>query len=269
MIQDNAAFSAVEFTDDRLRETGELVERCNNLPPWEVSGFAETYLRGGLNLRLLRRVFGEQANCGFVWSRADPAGRNGSKGFDCVTPARNDESSRCNSSFQQSYVLSDNVQIVQGAKELIPIWSSVRFQRLDDTSFLGGQGLYEFVPFVSLPREEDCPAAGDRKVSIINKRLAVSVCERRRQNVETASNGIEINSCFDLETERERLFCRDYNYIVRNIRWQLSDIHIHVFAEPSIKPFLKEWEIGFGPIDRCLSVRQIIAHGQIRSDERP
>jgi hypothetical protein len=25
---------------------------------------------------------------------------------------------------------------------------------------------------------------------------------------------------------------------------------MNIFAEPSIKPLLKDWEVGFGPIDR-------------------
>jgi len=120
-------------------------------------------------------------------------------------------------------MLSDNVQIVQRAEEMVPVLSSVRVQRFDDSSFLGGERLYEFVPFVPLPGEEDCFAGGDRKVSIVNKLLAVEVRQNARQDVEAAANGVEVDASFDLERERERFFFRDYHYIVRNVRWLLSD----------------------------------------------
>jgi hypothetical protein len=151
-------------------------------------------------------------------------------------------------------MLPDNVQIVQRAEEMIPVLSSLRVQRFDDSSFLGGERLYEFVPFVSLPGEEDCLAGGDRKVSIVSKRLAVAVRQNARQDVEAASNGVEADASFDLECERERLFFRDYHHIIRNVSWLLSDSQVHIIAEPSIKLLLQKWEVGFGPIDRGLGV---------------
>jgi hypothetical protein len=140
-------------------------------------------------------------------------------------------------------MLSDNIQIMKRTKEMIPILSSVRVQRFDDSSFLGRQRIYEFVPFVSLPGEKDCLAGRDRKVSIVNERLAVAICQNAGQNIKAASNGVEIDASLDLECERERLFFRDDHHIIGNVSWQLSDSHMHIIAEPSIKLLLQEWEV--------------------------
>lgn len=211
-------------------------------------------MRGELNTGLLCCVLGEQTNCGFIWSCAYPSGGYGSKGFNGVAPARDDEVSWMDLDIKQPLMFSDNVQIMKGAEEMVAVSSSVRVQRFDDSSFLGGEGLYEFVPFVSLPGEEDCSAGGDWEVGIINERLAVAVGQGTRQNVKAASDGIDVDASLDLEGERERLFLRDYYHIVRNIRWLLSDSNVHIFVEPSVKPLLKQWEVGFGPIDRSLGV---------------
>jgi hypothetical protein len=263
--QAGAALWGIEQSDDRIRQARELTERCNHLPTWEISGFAETYLRGELNIGLWCRTLGEQANCGFICSCAHPASGDGNKGIDGTPPTGHHECSRANLGRQKPFMFSHNVEIVESAEQMVPILSSVRFQRFDDSSFFGGERLYEFVAFVSLPGEEDCFIGGDGKVSIINKRLAVAVRQSGSENVKTASNCVEVDPGFDLESERERLFFCDHHPIIGNVRWQLSDRYMNIIAEPSIKPLLKKWEVGFGPIDRGLGgVRVVTSRARAR-----
>ena len=151
-------------------------------------------------------------------------------------------------------MLSQNIEIVKDAEHMIPTLSSVRLQRFDDSSFLSGERLYEFVPFVPLPGEENRLAPCDWKVSIIDKRLAVAVRQGGRKDVKAASDRVDVDTSLYVECEWERRFFSDYDHIVRNVRWLLSDSHVHIFVEPSIKPPPKQWEVGFGPIDRSLSV---------------
>ena len=72
---------------------------------------------------------------------------------------------------QQPDVLAHNVEVMEGPKGWIP--SFVRFEIFDDVSFLGGEGLYEFTPFI-VPGSEGLLAGSDRKVRIVNHRLAVA-----------------------------------------------------------------------------------------------
>jgi hypothetical protein len=76
-----SAPSVIEVSDDRLRKISELVERSNNLPVWEISDFAQAYLRGDFNLGLRCSVLGDEANYGFIWSAAHPSRGYGVEGF--------------------------------------------------------------------------------------------------------------------------------------------------------------------------------------------
>lgn len=247
--------SVIEVPDDRLRKVGEFVERCNNLPMWEVRGFAQAYLHGELDLGLLS-LGGESQNCGFIISARNPSGSNRSEHFGDVAPSEHGKRARANFRGQQSLVLSNNVELMEGPKKIIP--SLVWLQRFDDTSFLGGQGLYKFSPFeafsVGDSSSQDAGVANDGEVSLVNERLAVAVGESASQNVETATNGVDVCASFDLERDWQRAFLNRHHDIVRGVIWQLFDDHVNVIFEPSIKPLLKNWEIGFGPIDRRLSV---------------
>ncbi len=249
-----AELRKIELLNDRLRQCCELVQRCNDFPTWEVTGFAEAYLRGELNLGLLCSAFGDEANYGFIYSCADPSSGYGNKGVNRPPPPRHYERSRANLGGQESLMLPHNIEIVQSAEQTIAVLSSVRFQRFDDSSFLGGEGLYEFVPFVSLTGQEDDLGGSNGKVCLINKRLAVAIRQSASHDVKAASNCVKVDASFDLESNRERLFFRDHHHIIGNIRWLLSESQVNIIAEPSIEPFLKGWEIGFGPIDRGLRV---------------
>jgi len=260
-IESNAAgapgLREIEQIDDRIRKARELAKSCNYFPAWEIIGLGKAYLRGELNMGLMRRVFDDKANCGFVWScsRTRPTTMNRDECVESVPRSRNDKnpwSSRIDG--KQPCMLSQNVEVMESAERIVTCLSFVRFQRFDDSSFLGGKGLYEFVPFESLTGYKDCSARSDREVGIIFKSLAVAVSKRVRENIQAASDRIQVDTSLDLERERERLFFFGHYHIIRNIRWLVSDRQANIIVEPSIKPFLKGWEIGFGPIDRSLSV---------------
>lgn len=251
-IAGDGAPSVVEVSDDGLGDVRELVERCNNLPMWEVCGFIQAYLRGDLNLGLLYTL-GDQTNYGFIWSAAHEAGtRNGSECFRGAPPAGNLNLSRLDIDGHQSLVLSDDVQQMEGIQKSIP--SLVRFQRFDDTSFLDGEGLYEFMPLV-IPSRELLLAGSDGKVSIVNKRLAVAVRQCAGEDIEAATNGINVSASLDLERERQRLFFSSQNNIIRDIGWRLFDDHIEIVFKPGIRCLSEGWEFGYGPIDRRLSMQ--------------
>jgi len=169
--------------------------------------------------------------------------------FERLQP--NSEPHRLNHHREQTYVFSNNVEVMEGVKGFVPsfVWGEV----FDDISYLGGEGLYEFVPFV-IPARESIVTGRHGKVSIVNKSWAVALGKSHRKNVKAASDCVEVGSSFDLERERERFFLRGYNEIVRHIRWQLFDAYIDVRFAPGIEPQLKGLELGCGPVDGCLSM---------------
>src|SRR5262249_55444716 len=102
----NQADSAVEVADDRATQICKFVERCNDLPMWEVGGFIETYLRGDLNLGLLCCGFGDETNYGFIWCAAHVArASNRIEFFHRAMPARDSNLGRLNIDGEQSLVL--------------------------------------------------------------------------------------------------------------------------------------------------------------------
>ena len=107
------ALAAVEVIDNGLREISELVERCNNLPMWEVSGFVEAYLWGDLNLGLLCTL-GDNANYGFIWSAAHPSRGNARERANILRAPKNSDSCGLDFSGQLPLMLSDNVKNMQG-----------------------------------------------------------------------------------------------------------------------------------------------------------
>lgn len=251
-----AVASVIEVSNNGLGEVGELVERCNNLSMREVRGFVQAYLRGEFNLGLLYTL-GDETNYGFIWSAAHVAwAGNGGEGFRGVSPARDFNQSRMDIDGYQSLMLSDNVEPMEGVKKVIP--SLIRFKRFDDSSFLGGEGLYKFRPFEALASSEGVHKLGvgrrNGKVCVINERMAVAVCQGASENVKAASDSIDVGPRLNLECERQRLFFDRHHHVVRNIFWLFSDGYVYVTLKPSIGSLPEGWEFDYGPVDRGLSV---------------
>jgi hypothetical protein len=235
--------------NDAIRNAREFTERCNNFPVFEVAGFIQAYLHGDLKLGM-RNALGEKPEYGFVISAANPTGndwREGSLHFDPYDTQLRWEYI----DGQKALMLSHNVEQMEGVKQFIP--STVRFQRFDDRTFPLGERLYEFTPLVAVAGE-DGSTVDDGKISIVNKALAVAISERRSEDIEAASDSINVGAGLDLECQRQWRFLNSNDDIVRGIRWQLFDDHLNVFIEPSIKARFEGWELGYGPIDRGLGV---------------
>jgi hypothetical protein len=241
------ALGNIEQGDNLLRKASKLTQRCNNLPMFEVAGFVQAYLCGELRLGLFNRL-GDEPKGGFVISALHPTLRDSGEIFES---SRNREHMGSNVDIQEPLMLSSNIKIVEGEDKFIP--SVVRFQRFDDKSFSVRDRLYEFGTLV-ITCDKDIVTLDDREVCVVNKVLAVATGERCGENIQAAPNCIGVSSDLDLERQRQRGFSGVYNEIISGIFWNLFDDHLQVVVEPSIKPRLKGWELGFGPIDRGLSM---------------
>jgi hypothetical protein len=237
----------IERVDDARRKARELTNRCNNLPAFEVFGFAQAYLRGEMKLGMLHRL-GNKTDGGFLIAALHPTGGDGAKfvhlgvGGDAVWSDGN---------AQEPRVLSDNVKIVEGIDKPIP--SAVRFQIFDDKSFSLRERLYEFGTLV-LPPSKARFALRSGEISVICKVLAVAVGERDRENIQAAANHIDVSASLNLELQRKGSFYDRHHEIIDGIVWRLFDDRIDVILEPGIETLLEDWELGYGPIDRGLCV---------------
>jgi hypothetical protein len=245
--QADAILGAIEHQDEGGGEGSEILECVHNTSA-AVGGFIESYCRGEIQFGI-RRILADQPQYGFLIGAAHPSNRQRFEKWKCLAPHA--QAGGWDEHREQPYMLSHNVEVMEGVKRWVS--SFVWLDRFDDVSFLGGEGLYEFTPFV-ISGGEGLRAESDRKVRVIHQRLAVACGQRGRKNVETAADGVDVSADLDLERERQRTFFDSYNDVVRGVCWQLFDSYINVCVRPLTESRLEGWELGYGPIDRGLSV---------------
>ena len=242
--------SVVEHVDDRVRQARELVERGNDLIRLFRLDYIERYSRGYLALAI-RRELPEEANYGFlIFARSHIAGWNK------VIPGKCPFGDKIN--HDQIAVLPHDVEMVEGIERFVP--SLIRFQRFDDRFFGCGQPLYEFASFVP-PTCENSGALGYRKIGFVVPTYAVANGQCSRENIEAATNDVDVGAKLDVERERERAFLDRYYPVVRRWRWRLFKADFDVVGEPGCNPLSEGWELGIGPINARLSIEEVGAHG--------
>lgn len=238
----------VEVPNDRVREARELAERSEDALSEQVRGrFIEAYISGEFKVGL-RCTLGQAANYGFTLSAFRRTGGSfETRPLGVADPQGNGN----DDNGEQPLVLADNVEQMEGVQKPIP--SLVRSERFYDLSYIGGEGLYEFVPLVIAPFKV-IETGRHRKVSIVKKRWAVAHGQGGGKNIEAAPNSIDVRPGFDVEAEGKRLFFERYHLVVRNVRWKIFNTHIDVSVEPTIQSLTEGWEMGYGPVDRRLRV---------------
>lgn len=142
MTVDQITLWNIEQPDNRIRQARELTQRCNNLSMFEVAGFIQAYLHGEINFGF-RCAFGEETNCGFIVSAAQPSSRQRSESLT-QRPAHDAETGEPDFGRQEPLMLPYNVELMEGVEKIIP--SLVRFQRFDDGLFLYGSAFTNLAP---------------------------------------------------------------------------------------------------------------------------
>lgn len=230
----------IEQLDDRLRKARELVKRGNERFSFRHPRLIDRYREGTCNLGLTRSLADER-QLGFIVS-AYPAGHDWLNRL-----SGNPE--KCGGWFDpdQPTMLTHDVELMEGPEKFVP--SAVRFQRFDDRSFGRGQPLFAFETYSQIP-----PGLENGEVGFAVIRHAVACRERTGEDVEAAANRIDVGSDLDVERERKRLFLHHHYDVVRAIRVRVFNCHFEVELEPSNDPRLQGWELGYGPVNACLSV---------------
>lgn len=248
----------VEQLDDRTRKAREIVQRSNDSLSFGEQSFVERYISMKLNLGYWCS-FGEFSDLGFI-CHANEARRVEDKHTISNVPFSDSHFSRRGMENEQPAMLSLNVQVMQEDKATVSIASTIRFQRFDNHSFGRGKPVYEFRPLVFSTNELG-GAIDDGKIDFVRTGHAVAISEGGGEDVETASDCIDVSARFHIERERQRRFFDHYQRIIGGIRAAIFEDYIQITFDKGIEPFFEGWEIGYGPVNGCLSVEEIIAHG--------
>lgn len=249
----------IEKPDDRAGQAAELTQRFNDWthPRHSKIGLAERYARGELYYGV-RLPFGDYAQYGFVIGASEIP-------LSCVgvSPLYRHVALQevgLNFDLEKAFVLPNNVEAMEGEKKVIP--SFIRFEIFDDATFGVGKPLYEFVPLVSAFCK-NLGAINNGKVNLFAARYAEPHSESTSENIEAASENVDVGASLDHERERQRLFVSRYYDIIRGITWRIYNDHINVDIDPRFESLLKGWELGYGPVNGSLSGQQIVSHSYL------
>ena len=242
----------VEQRDDRVRKAREIVERFNDTDRLYERGFMDRYALRDFQIvcrPISWRSLFEGAQYGLVISRQNPRIEIGDESV-AGKVSGNGEAGGPHDDFQQSLMFPLDVELMKEPKTIIP--SFVRLQRLDNCSFGLRERIYKLFPLkLGVNKGRVAPSYG--KIDIVQPRYVVPFRQSAREQVETTSDGIEVGPELDMKGERERLLLTSYYGIVSGWRWLVFDNHIHIVVQPSGHSVSEVWELGFGPINACLS----------------
>ncbi len=99
------------------------------------------------------------------------------------------------------------------------------------------------------------------------KASPVATGERRSEDVQATPDGVDVGSDLNNKREGQNLFfdC-DYD-VIRYPRIRVFNGNFDVVLEPGIDATLEGWELRYDPVNTGLSVQEIEAHEQTRSDK--
>jgi hypothetical protein len=238
----------VESPDGFFGPAGECAEDGHDWTPEFDLGLRDKYLRGISDLGL-RCMLVPEAQYGFTISAGYEAA-GGVDGYELVTPEipDNRELPWCVHKVQESSVFSSHIEMMEGEKKLIPVVSTIRFQRFKGAPLGTTELRYEFRP-LEVTGSPSSFVASDGKVDVfwVQQRL-VALKDGPSKDIQRTAYGVDIGPRLDTQADGERVFLNRYYDIVRRIRICVLHNSLDVILAPDIQPFLEGWQIGFGPI---------------------
>lgn len=236
----------VENPDYRFCVSSEPLQRPHDRQDGEKFGFVNDYVSSVGHLWLRSLV--DEPQYGFTISCINELGWD----FEAHTPPANMEEPGSLVGLENTFVLPDNVEIVQGKKRVVR--SLVRFATFKQFSVGTGQLAYEFGPGI-IPGREVVGAVGDREIDFPGvEHEWLPVIDSPSDHIETTTDGVDVSSGLNIERKRQGIFFDRKKDVFRVVRWQLTDHCMDVIAAPGFETLRERWEIGFGPIYRRLSV---------------
>lgn len=244
--------SVVKETDDAVRHIRELSERWDNEVSEHGLGFSEKYRRGVFDFWISYR-WREQANYRFAISsiheRSEGVGYSGNN--DIAVPCKSPdlESTGLMANTKKSRVFSGVVELVEGVEQIIP--SFVRLDSFETFSNFNGTVSNKLSPSEISSEQKILPTVSNGKVDFIRIADCVTLRESHGENIERASDSVDVRAHFGTESQWQRLFfdC-DKHLMSMGIRFIFSNSGINITCQPFAQSALKGWEIGFGPFNR-------------------
>jgi hypothetical protein len=243
-----ASSGGVEQFDDGIRKTRELVKRLNNRLARNRAGLVERCLQGEVKLAIRCVDVGGRYNGIILESRPTP------HEFQTCFDGAGDDSHplrRC-ANPNQSAMFPRNVDIVEGdEKRVIP--STPRFQTFYNGPIGIREPLYLFTSRV-FSFEEISAAGADWKPSVFYTGMAIAPRKDVDEHIQTAAE--TVNDCPDLgiENTRGHFDIAEANDFLSHLRVRFFGDTVGAFITPGFKPRAKVFELGYGPINACLSV---------------
>jgi hypothetical protein len=241
----------IELRDNGVREGAELTDRFNNSLLIERASLVDCYVRGDIEFGIINPILFEQTKYGFA-IYADPRGNGRENILGHMSPCADDKKIGENRWRDESLVLAHDIETMEGTKRFIP--SLIRLQRFDFDSFALGKPLYEFRSLVSMTRLKDRLGRSNGKIAVLGIRHVIAIGETASQNIEAASNGVDVSTCLDHETERKRRLLDCHYNLIRDIRIGVSRSDFDVLLEPNRQLLFEGWQLGYGPVDASLSM---------------
>jgi hypothetical protein len=242
--------------DDVLRETlyevanggGENPESRNCwIMGYPEGGFIEKYLSGNVCVAF-RRVETSLAafeQDGFVIQRAP-------SGLDLACVSFSDIAFRYKGiNDDQSFMLSQNVQLMDGVEEWVPSFVSPR--SFDCGSFAGSDPLFYFHHFDGF--QKVCGGLFDGEMGVAIGFHAVAHQNGGHKQIKRGSSGVDDSPNIALNEGVERgSEISDKQLFVSAIRIELYDRLIWAAPLPGFESIFQDWDLGYGPVGCGLSV---------------
>ena len=161
---------------------------------------------------------------------------------------REHDAIRYRATCNESFVLAENVELVEGPEGVIP--SFVRFERFDSRDFSGGKPLFAFstmqtTPLGSIISISESKIGKCRLLSGLTQ-LRTASAEARRSKLLRMEINDRSYPC--IKGERQRLMLDRYKEIASRIRIWLRDDAVWVFSLPRGQCIAEDWDLGFGPV---------------------
>ena len=218
-------------------------------------GWLVGYPSGGLVEKYLS---GDMA---IAWRRAEPIGGNSIEdGFILqmlkppldIAPERSDAGiGNLRLYGQEPFVLSQNVELVDGVKYVIP--SVIRFCAFDRGCLDGGYPLFVFEHVYGV--EKLGGQLSDGKVGLAIRFFAIADQQRRHQQIECSTGGIDDGPDISVDEWIKDKIGIGHEQIPLFVgRIRLGDDFVWASPLPLDEAFLQNWDMGLGPIDGVLGV---------------
>ncbi len=241
-----ADLSIIKVSDDVSDEALERNERFKKrMAIYSQTEFVESYRDGDLGVGL-RCVSGEFEQYGFVFEALRLV-------HSCdflVSSTEYHYDTWFRNEFDQPFVLTQNVQLMEGPEEVIT--TRVGVHRFDDSAFPSGEPLFAFYPVHWI--KEVVLGAENGEVRIVTRRHAVALGQGRGKQVKCAPEGADNRTGLGIEDGRKWLFCMRHKGLLSRLRIEIYNRGINVLSPPGMEPPREDWELGFAPINACLRI---------------